>query len=127
MAALAVQYDGRFGMAERSNVGVGFTDEDRKVLITVQVKMERLETDVRDGLQRIAKLESDRVTKKDVEDLLGVVQSREEENEAVARKVATLEEQMKEMRPQVDWLRKYAWLLMGAGFVLNFVLGKIWK
>lgn len=118
-------------MAERSNSGVGFTDEDRTVLITLKVKMERLESDVRDGLAesraRLAKLEADRVTKKDVEELLEVMEGKEQENESVAQKVSTLQEQMKELRPQVDWLRKYAWILMGAGFVLNFLLGKIWK
>lgn len=127
MAALALCPGENVGMAERSTNEVGFTAEDRKVLITVQVKMERLETDVRDGLSRISRLEADRVGRKDVDDLLAVIEGKDQESESVARKVEVLEKQVSELRPQVDWLRKYAWLLMGAGFVLNFLIGKIFK
>lgn len=118
-------------MPERSNAGAGFTDEDRKVLITVQVKMERLETDVREGLGRISKLEADRVTRKDVEDLLTVIEEKNEEHAHLAKMAAAAEIRIAELEkliPQVEKLKGYAWLAAGAlGFaelVLNWIFKK---
>lgn len=135
MAALAIVGD--FGMAERSNNGVGFTDEDRKILITVQVKMERLETDVRDGLLRIARLEADRVTRKDVEDLLAVIEQKDKENANIMEQVvagklsaAATEVRLAEVEklgPALDSIKKYVWMGLGALAVLEFVFAKLLK
>lgn len=124
-------------MAERSNNGVGFTDEDRKILITVQVKMERLETDVRDGLLRIARLEADRVTRKDVEDLLAVIEQKDKENANIMEQVvagklsaAATEVRLAEVEklgPALDSIKKYVWMGLGALAVLEFVFAKLLK
>ena len=123
------------GMAERAEVG--FTAEDRKILYQVEVRMQRLEKDVgdvrvemRDGLTRIAKLEADRVGRKDVEDLLGVIEEKTEENAKLAQEQAAMAvriEAIEKRMIDLDWLKKYAWLLIGLGLAVQFALSRLWK
>lgn len=114
-------------MPERSNVEVtGFTHEDRKVLITVQVKMERLETDVRDGLSRITRLEADRVGRKDIEDLLGVIDEKSQENTTLIRRAAQLEtrvDNLERQQPEFASIRRLVYIGLGVLAAVEVLLG----
>ena len=123
-------------MAERSDE-VGFTAEDRKILYQVEVRMSRLEGDVRDvrsevrdGLNRIAKLESDRVVRKDLEDLLEVIEDKQNENTRIAQEIAKFDVRLgdvERIRPDVETVKKYLWMGLGAIAVLQVVLSILLK
>ena len=123
-------------MAERSDE-VGFTAEDRKILYQVEVRISRMEADVRevrsevrDGLSRIARLESDRVVRKDVEDLLQVIEDKQDENLKLAREIAMFDVRLSEVeriRPDVETVKKYLWMGLGAIAVLQVVLSVLLK
>ena len=123
-------------MAERSNE-VGFTAEDRKILYQVEVRMQRLEKDVegvrgdvRDGLGRIAKLESDRVSRKDVEDLLQVIEDKTEESARLATAHAEFVvrvEALERRLPEIETLKKYLYMGLGALAVLEFLFSFLFK
>ena len=123
-------------MAERSDE-VGFTAEDRKILYQVEVRISRMEADVRevrsevrDGLSRIARLESDRVVRKDVEDLLQVIEDKQDENLKLAREIAMFDVRLSEVeriRPDVETVKKYLWMGLGAIAVLQVVLSILLK
>ena len=124
-------------MAERSHEEVGFTAEDRKILYQVEVRMERLEGDikdvrseVRDGLGRIARLESDRVGRKDIEDLLQVIDEKQDDNAALAKQNAQFEiriAELEKVKPDVEMLKKYLWLGLGGLAVLQVVAKVFFK
>lgn len=124
-------------MAERSHEEVGFTAEDRKILYQVEVRMERLEGDikdvrgeVRDGMSRIAKLEADRVGRKDVEDLLQVIEEKQDDNAALAKQNAQFEiriTQLEKVTPDVEMLKKYLWIGVGALAVLEGLWAYVFK
>jgi uncharacterized membrane protein len=124
-------------MAERSSVEVGFTAEDRKILYQVEVRMQRLEGDVkdvrvevRDGLGRIAKLEADRVVRKDIEDLLQVIEEKSEENTNLLKQTSQFEVRIGELeraRPELETVKKMVWIGIGGLAVLEFALGFLFK
>lgn len=116
---------------------VGFTAEDRKILYQVEVRMHRLEGDVKDvrlevreGMSRIAKLEADRVGRKDVEDLLQVIEEKQDDSARLAKQTAQLEVRITELekvKPDVEMLKKYLWLGLGGLAVLEVVARFIFK
>ena len=135
MSALAIADEG-VRMAERSDE-VGFTAEDRKILYQVEVRISRMEADVRevrsevrDGLNRIAKLESDRVVRKDLEDLLEVIEDKQNENARIAQEIAKFDVRLgdvERIRPDVETVKKYLWMGLGAIAVLQVVLSVLLK
>ena len=116
---------------------VGFTAEDRKILYQVEVRMQRLEGDVRDvrsevreGMSRIARLEADRVGRKDVEDLLQVIEEKQDDNAALAKQNAQFEiriAELEKVKPDVEMLKKYLWVAFGALAVLEGLWSFVFK
>ena len=55
---------------------VGFTERDRETLTTLKVELKNLMEQVRPALERLLAIERDRVTRKDMEDMLEVVEDK---------------------------------------------------
>lgn len=117
---------------------LGFTASDREILITLKVKLERMQEDSRDNMVRLARLEADRVTHADLDVILKEIHQRTESHglgcSAHSKQLAQHEAELKTIRAILgtndhDGLRgdvrmvlRYVWIGIGGLAVLQAAL-----
>lgn len=92
---------------------LGFTAQDREVLITVKVQLGYLQETVSNAVGRIAKLEETRLTSRDIEELMADTD--------------TLREEKKDLEVRVTALERWQWKVIGASAAVGAIVGLLFS
>jgi hypothetical protein len=117
---------------EQQETASGFTARDRETLTTLKVEMKNLIEQVRPALERLLAIERDRVTRKDMEDMLEVVEDKASHADLKAaedRFAAQLKERDERLsnleRRQESTMWKLA-VMTGMGMGIGFMIRLLW-
>lgn len=109
---------------------LGFNSQDRELLITLKIELAHIREDLRDGLARTARLESDRVTQHDFEGLMTDIDelrmARSADAGSIAQQAGRIVE-LEKLGPVVEGLRRQVWMASGAVGVIFFVARLIFR